>query len=252
MPYIDVAGVHTYYEKHGGDGPPAVLLHGAAMVAETWQAQVPVLSKYFTVYVPERRGVGRTPDSDKAWTYFEMAREMAAFMDVLQIREAAVVGFSDGGNIGLILAYSRPDLLRRLVVCGANQDADGLGELKDELSRMTPDALLASAPAQIHAWLEIHRRVSPDRGADLPRSFAKMQRMWLDYEIPMSNLSSISTPTLVMAGDRDMITVAHTVKMWSAIPGAQLCIAPGADHFWLQERPDVANPIVLDFLLEGR
>ena len=78
---------------------------------------------------------------------------------------------------------------------------------------MTPDALLSSVPAQIHARLETDRRVSPDRGADLLRSFAKMQRMWLDYEIPMSNLSSISTPTLVIAGDRDMITVAHTVKM---------------------------------------
>jgi pimeloyl-ACP methyl ester carboxylesterase len=86
MPYIDVIGTHTYYEKHGGDGPPAVLLHGAAMVAETWKAQVPVLSKHFTVYVPERRGVGRTPDSDGAWTYFEMARDMAAFMDALQIQ----------------------------------------------------------------------------------------------------------------------------------------------------------------------
>jgi pimeloyl-ACP methyl ester carboxylesterase len=59
-------------------------------------------------------------------------------------------------------------------------------------------------------------------------------------------------PLATEAGDRDMITVAHTVKMWAAIPGAQLCIAPDADHFWLQERPDFANPIVLDFLLEGR
>ena len=250
MPYVDANGVRTYYEEHGG-GPPVMLLHGAAMVAEAWQPQVNALSKHFTVYVPERRGVGRTPDNDGPWTYFGMARDMAAFMDALQIGRADLVGWSDGGNIGLILAYSRPDLVQRLVVSGANQDADGLGVLK-YFTHLPAAMLLATALPNVAAWLKIHRRVSPDRGADLHRSFEKMQRMWVDYAIPTSSLASISAPTLVMAGDRDMIPVAHTVKIWSAIPGAQLCIAPGADHFWLQEKPDLANQIVLDFLLAGK
>jgi pimeloyl-ACP methyl ester carboxylesterase len=114
---------------------------------------------------------------------------------------------------------------------------------------MTPADLLATAPPQIQPWIEVHRRVSPDRGADLLRSFAKMQRMWLDYDIPASALASISAPTLVMAGDQDLIPVTHTVEIWSAISGAQLCIAPGASHFWMQEMPALANRIVLDFLL---
>jgi pimeloyl-ACP methyl ester carboxylesterase len=249
MPYVDANGVHTYYEQHGS-GPPAVLLHGAAMVVEAWQPQVSALSKYFTVYVPERRGVGRTPDIAGPWTYVAMARDMAAFMDALQIRQADIVGWSDGGNIGLILAYSRPDLAGKLVVSGANQDADGLGALK-YFTHLPPAMLLAAAPRHVVDWLEIHRRVSPDRGADLHRSFEKMQGMWVDYAIPTSSLSSISAPTLIMAGDHDLVPVAHTVKLWSAIPDAQLCIAPGADHFWLQEKPDLANRIMLDFLLAG-
>ena len=248
MPYVDANEVHTYYEQHG-DGPPVVLLHGAAMVAEGWEPQIKALSKHFTVYVPERRGVGRTADLDGPWTYFDMARDTAAFMDALRIRDAAVVGLSDGGNIGLILAYSRPDLVRRLAVSGANASAAGLGPFKDAVSQMTPEVLLAEAPPQVQPWIEVHRRVSPDRGADLIRSFAKMQRMWLDYEIPASALASIAAPTLVMAGDQDLIPVTHTVEIWSAIPGAQLCVAPGASHFWLQEMPELANRIVLDFLL---
>ncbi|MBI1816218.1 MAG: alpha/beta fold hydrolase [Deltaproteobacteria bacterium] len=249
MPYVDANRIHTYYEHHG-DGPPAVLLHGAAMVAEGWGPQIGAFSKHFTVYVPERRGVGRSADIDRPWTYFEMARDTAAFMDTLKIREAAVIGLSDGGNIGLILAYSRPDLVRKLVVSGANSSADGLGPFKDEVAQMTPEALLATAPPQVQPWIEVHRRVSPDRGADLVRSFAKMRRMWLDYEIPVASLAAIAVPTLVMAGDQDLIPVTHTVEIWSAIPGAQLCIAPGASHFWLQEMSALANGLILDFLLK--
>ncbi|MGH7289262.1 MAG: alpha/beta fold hydrolase [Myxococcota bacterium] len=117
---------------------------------------------------------------------------------------------------------------------------------------MTPERLLASQPAQVVPWLEIQKRVSPDRGADLPRSFEKMRRMWLDYEIPALDLARISARTLVMAGDRDMIPVAHTVEIWSAIPGAELCIVPGADHFWLLEKPALAIRTLLAFLLGHR
>ncbi len=248
MPYVEANGVHTYYEKHG-NGPPAVLLHGAVMVAEGWQPQVGALAKHFTVYVPERRGVGRTPDIDSPWTYFDMALDMAAFMDVLNIRDAVILGFSDGGNIGLILAYSRPDLVSKLVVSGANANASGLGSFGDEVSQMTPSALLEGAPPQVHPWIEVHRRVSPDRGADLIKSIEKMMRMWLDYEISASSLESISVPSMVMAGDHDMIPVAHTVELWSSIPEARLCIVPGVGHFWLQEMPDLANRLVLDFFL---
>src|SRR5216683_4584004 len=128
MPYVEAKGIHTYYERHGA-GRAAVLLHGAAMVAEGWQPQIETLSKHFTVYVPERRGVGRTPDIDGDWSYVKMAEDTAAFMDGLGIADAAVVGLSDGGIIGLIVAYSRPDLISRLIVSGANYNSDGMGSL---------------------------------------------------------------------------------------------------------------------------
>ena len=251
MPYVNANGINTYYELHG-NGPPAVLLHGAAMVAEGWEQQVSALAPYFSVYVPERRGTGRTADVEGAWTYFKMAQDMAAFMDALHVRDAAILGLSDGGNIGLILCYARPDLASKLVVSGANIDAQGLGPFKDEVEQMTTETLLLSAPPQVQPWIDIHRRVSPDRGANLIESFAKMRSMWLNYEIPRSALASITAPTLVMAGDQDLIPVAHTVEIWSAIPRAQLCIVPGAGHFWLQEMPDLANRIVVNFLVGDR
>lgn len=248
--YVPANGVHTYYESYGA-GPPVVLLHGAAMVAEAWRPQIEVFSRRFTVYVPERRGVGRTADVDGEWSYATMAADTAVFLDALKLRDASVVGLSDGGNTGLILAYTRPDLVRQLVISGANLNPEGLGEFKDQLLRMTPEELLANAPPQVAPWLEVQRRVSPDHGQDLLQSFTKMRRMWLDFDIAPSQLARISAPTLVMGGDHDIIPVSHTVEIWAAIPGATLCIAPGASHFWLEEKPHLANEIILDFLLSS-
>lgn len=246
--YVDANGVHSYYEIYG-TGPPLVLLHGAAMLVEAWRPQIDALSGHFTVYVPERRGVGRTEDIPGEWSYSGMAADTAAFMDATKIKEAAVVGLSDGGIIALILAYTRPDLVGQLVVSGANLNPAGLGVFKDELARMTPEELLASVPPQVTPWLELQRRVSPDRGQSLVRSFAKMREMWLNFDIAHSQLARISAPTLVMAGDHDMIPVSHTVEIWTSIPGAQLCIAPDASHFWLEEEPELANRVILGFLL---
>lgn len=246
--YVDANGVHTYYERHGS-GPPLVLLHGAAMVAEAWGPQLEALSARFTVYVPERRGVGRTADIAGEWSYAGMAADAAAFLDAIKVRDASVVGLSDGGIIGLILAYSRRDLVRQLVVSGVNINPGGLGPLKDEFARMTPEEILSSAPPEVAPWLEVHRRVSPDRGGSLLQSFTKMKQMWLDLEIEPAQLARISAPTLVMGGDHDMIPVSHTVEIWASIPGATLCIAPDASHFWLEEKPDLANQIILGFLL---
>lgn len=246
--YVAANGVNTYYER-SGEGPPLVLVHGAAMVAEGWQPQVEALSRHFTVYVPERRGVGRTADVDGDWSYAGMAADTAAFLDALEIQNAAVVGLSDGGNIGLILAYTRPDLVRQLVISGANINPKGLGEFQGAVEQMSPEQLLSGAPPQVLPWLEIQRRVSPDRGRDLLTSFAKMKRMWLDFEIAPSDLARISAPTLVMGGDADIIPVLHTVEIWTGVPGAKLCIAPDAGHFWLAEKSELANKVILAFLL---
>jgi pimeloyl-ACP methyl ester carboxylesterase len=246
--YVDANGVHAYYERYGR-GPPLVLVHGAAMGAEGWRSQTSALQRHFTVYVPERRGARRSADIVGDWSYVGMAADTAAFMDALRIEHASVVGLGDGGIIALILAYSRPGLVNRIVVSGANNNPGGLAAFESELERMTPEEFLAGTPPQIVPWLEMYRRVSPDRGQQILRPFAEMKRRWLDCEIAPSQLARISAPTLVMAGDHDIIPVSHAVEMWTSIPDAKLWIVPDAGYFWLQEKPELANQIILDFLL---
>jgi pimeloyl-ACP methyl ester carboxylesterase len=243
--YVDVNGVHTYYERCGR-GPPLVLLHGAAMGAEGWRSQTSALQRHFTVYVPERR---RSDDVVGEWSYAGMAADTAAFMDAVKIDDAAMVGLGDGGIIALILAYSRPELVSRLVVSGANNNPAGLAAIEDELEHMTPEEFLAGVPSHDVPWLEMRRRVSPDRGQQILGAFAEVKRMRVDCEIAPSQLARISAPTLVMVGDDDMIPVSHAVEMWASVPDAKLCVVPDAGHFWLQEKPELANRIILDFLL---
>ena len=72
-----------------------------------------------------------------------------------------------------------------------------------------------------------------------------------DGGITPAQLARISAPTLIMAGDDDMIPVSHAVETWASIPHAKLCVVPDAGHFWLKEKPELANQIILDFLLKS-
>jgi len=246
--YVDVRALHMFY-RQCGDGPPLVLFHGAAQVVEGWAPQINAFAGAgYSVFVPERRGIGRTADIAGEWTYREMAKDMEAFMDALSIRRAGVVGLSDGGIIALLVATERPDLVARLVVSGANYNPESLGPLRDEFARSSPEEIMSGAPPQVQPWLDIQRHVSPDRGAELLGEFAKMKQMWLNFEITDAELARISAPTLVMAGDQDIIPVPYTVSLWQKIPRAYLCIAPDASHFWVSEKPQLANRILLSFL----
>src|SRR5262245_22140553 len=110
--FVDANGLRTYHERHG-DGPPVLLLHGAGMVAEGWRPLIEALAAEFSLFVPERRGVGRTPDVPGPWSYAGMADDTAAFMAGVGLSRAHVIGLSDGGNVGLILAAEPPEWLGR-------------------------------------------------------------------------------------------------------------------------------------------
>ena len=122
--YVDVDGVHTYYEAQGS-GAPVILLHGGLCTAETWDAQTPVLAERYRVYVPERHGHGRTPDVDGPITYETMADHTIGFMEALGIESAHLVGWSDGALVALLIALRRPGLVDKLVLLDQFVTLDG-------------------------------------------------------------------------------------------------------------------------------
>jgi pimeloyl-ACP methyl ester carboxylesterase len=238
--YVDANGVHTYYEQHGS-GDPLLLLHGGLAAAESFAQQTPVFAERYRVVIPERRGHGRTPDVEGPITYELMADDTIAFMDALGTGPTHLVGWSDGGNVGLILAIKRPDLVRKLVTIGSNFSADGL--TPEARAAFTPGTPTSIVPGMRALW-EV-TAVDPGRFDGV---LEKMQRCWFDYEIPKADLEHIGAPTLVMVGDDDVATFEHTMELWEAVPDAQLAVIPGASHLVPVEKANIVNRLVLDFL----
>jgi pimeloyl-ACP methyl ester carboxylesterase len=244
--YVTIDGIRTYYEVHGDEtNDPLVLLHGGIATAESWAGQVGPLSERYHVFVPERRGHGRTQDVDGPITYDAMAADTAGFLRQVVGGPAHLVGWSDGGNVGLLLALEEPDLVRSLVVIGSNFHHDG-GMFTPEDMNLTPDTeALASFRHQ-------YEGVSPDGPDHWPVVFGKITHMWaVEPTLTVEDLARIKAPTLVMAGDDDMMKLSHTTAMYEAIHGAQLAIVPGTSHALPMEKPAEVSRLILEFLDSG-
>lgn len=240
--YIDVNGLKTYYEVHG-QGEPLLLMHGGFCTVETFFGQTPELARLYQVILPERRGHGRTADVEGPITYELMARDTIAFMEALRLESAHLVGYSDGAIVGMLVAMRRPDLVRKFVSISGNFDCDGLTEEgRASIQSATPETF----PPML---VDLYKRTSPDGPEHWPLVFAKIRHMILNEpKIRPDQLASIKAPTLVMAADRDLMTLEHTVELFRAIPNAQLCIVPGASHLLAIEKPHLVNQAILSFL----
>jgi pimeloyl-ACP methyl ester carboxylesterase len=241
--YVEVRGLRTWYDE-AGDGEPLLLLHGGMCTNETWGPQFGVLAERFHVFATERRGHGHTPDVDGPLHYQDMADDTIAFLDTVVGGAAHIVGWSDGGIIGLLVAIQRPDLVRKLVVIGTNHDTTGLAEGVDEmLAGMDPSG------DDVALFRNAHAACSPDGPDHWPVFFAKFIEMGTsEPQIPIEDLGRISARTLVAVGDDDMVSLEHTIAIFRAIPDAELAVVPGTSHAVGLEKPAVFNAVMLDFL----
>ena len=237
MTYADVGGVKTWYAEHGTGGP-LVLLHGAFTDASEFGATIPALAERFHLYTPERRGHGHTADVPGPISYDLMAADTAAFLDKLSIGRSHLVGHSDGANVALLVALSRPDLVDRLVLISGNFHHDGLTADLD-LGDLAANDYLADAYGQ----------VSPDGRGHFPVIADKIYRMaTTEPTLDESDLARVAARTLVMAGDDDMISAEHTLRLYRGITDCELAVVPGTSHALIIEKPDLCNRIILDFL----
>jgi pimeloyl-ACP methyl ester carboxylesterase len=177
-------------------------------------------------------------------SYDVMAADTIGFLDAVVGGPAHLVGWSDGGIIGLLVAMARPDLVRKLVAISANFDTSGLvPETAEGMMSMTADS------DDLAVFRTAYEAASPDGPGHWPVVFAKFQEMVSTQpNMTVEQLGRISAPTLVVAGDDDMITLEHTTALFRAIPDCELAIVPGTSHALVMEKPQLVNRLVLDFL----
>lgn len=245
--YAQIGVLRMHYETYG-QGSPLLLLHGGSNTIEgSFPKQLRFFSAHRSLIAPEQQGHGRTRDLDTPLSYVVMADNTAQLLDKLGLKNVDVLGWSDGGNVGLILAARRPDLVRRLVVTGAN-------------SLPLLESFGPSAVAEVEAWKPEadsegranYAKQSADSISHYAIFVAKLKDLWLHHptaqELGPDVLARIKAPTLVIDGDHGSALPEHTIALFRSIKGAQLLIVPGTGHNTLGERPEWLNPIILDFL----
>ncbi|MFG3161125.1 alpha/beta fold hydrolase [Streptomyces sp. NPDC048232] len=241
--YADLPGVRTWYESEG-TGDPLVLLHGGFCTNDTWGAQRADLAAAYRLLLPERRAHGHTPDVDGPLTYQDMADDTVAFLETVVDAPAHLVSWSDGAVVALLVALARPDLVRRVVLIGANFRPGGECFVEPGmLDAMTPDS------PDMSFFREMYEAVSPDGADHWPVVAVKMIDMWRTQPtLTESDLGRITAPALVMTGDDDLMTLEHTTALYRALPDARLAVLPGASHLVPLEKPALVNGLVLDHL----
>lgn len=241
--YAEVHGLKMYYEVHG-EGPPVVLLHGGMTgIAFSFAAQIPALSRNHRVIAIEQMGHGHTADiAGRALSYADMAEDTFAFLTQQHIQNVDLLGISDGGQIALRLAFTHPEMVRRVIVSGV-----GFGPVTAEEQQAT---LALSADRLPKVFRSDYERVSPDGSDHWLAIFQKVKTMWSKpgWGISKPELATIHAPVLLFFGDHDFTSIEEAATIFHDIPGAQLCIVPGAGHGALRERAEWLNPVILDFL----
>jgi pimeloyl-ACP methyl ester carboxylesterase len=242
MGYVDVAGLQTWHEVTG-EGEPLVLLHGGFASGSSFFEQTPVLAAAgYRVYVPERRAHGHTRDVDGPITYSLMADDTIAYLETAVAAPAHLIGWSDGAVVGLLVALRRPELVNRMVLIGQYYNSTGKTEnpLTDELLK---------ADSEVTGFLrDMYAAESPDGADHFPVVHAKMVQMFLtEPELDLENLRAVQTPTLVLQGDRDEVTVEHSQAVAEVLPNGRLAVLPGT-HMLPLESPEVVNALLISYL----
>ncbi|MFB4304711.1 alpha/beta fold hydrolase [Actinomadura sp. GTD37] len=228
--------VHMWHDERGA-GDPVVLLHGGLTDSRCFTGNLDGLADTFKLYLPDRRGHGRTPDAPGPITIELMAQDTIAFLDQVVGGPARLVGYSAGGTVALRVAMRRPDLVERLVLVSAVYDLDGL---------IIKPSAEGEMPTEI---VDAYAQVSPDGRDHFPVVIGKIVHAVATEPSPdPADLSKVTARTLVLAGDDDLVTPDHTVTLYQALPTAELAILPNASHLLLMEHAETVRAMVQTFL----
>jgi pimeloyl-ACP methyl ester carboxylesterase len=236
--YVRVNGVRLYYETYGR-GAPVLVLHGGLGSIEGMAYQIRALASSHFVIALDSRGHGRSTDSDEPLSYSLMSDDSLQLMDHLKLHRVDVVGWSDGAIIGLDLAIRHPDRIKRLVAISGNFDVEGLTESSNDTHPR--DAQVPPVPLR-------YRILAPD-SAHWPAIYRKVVAMWhTQPHYTLNDLRQIEAPTVVMAGEFDIIKREHTDQLAKAIAKSEEIIVEGAGHNVPVEKPEIVNSAILQFL----
>ena len=236
--FVELNGAKIYYEEYG-KGEPLLLIHGNSGSIETMGNQIDYFKNKYRVIALDSRGQGKSELKTDSLTFVQMTKDTEALVNHLKLDSISIIGWSDGGIVGLQMGMSGKSKIKKIVAMGAN---------------LRPDS------TAIYSWavkgLQNERRVFSTKIKEKDTSenwnlLKQISGLLADQpNIAAKDLSKIKAKVLIIAGDRDVIRNEHTVEIFENIPKAQLCIMPGETHFAPASSPEVFNALANKFLSE--
>lgn len=233
--YADIRGFKIYYEIYG-KGEPLLIIHGNGGSINNFLYQIPYFAKNYQVIIADSRAQGKSTDLKDSLSYEMMADDLNGLLDNLHLKSCYVIGWSDGGINGLLLAMRHPDKVKKLAVTGAN---------------LWPDT--SAVDPFVYNWAqEQNEKVKEAAPTAKKKADLKLLHL-LTYEphITVAQLKQITCPTLVIGGDHDVILVKHTMLIAQSIPKSYLWIIPNSGHSTPIYKRDQFNQIVADFFSQS-
>lgn len=229
--YVMIRGFRTYYETYG-TGMPMLLIHGNGGSIASFKYQIPYFSKEYHVIAVDSRSQGRSIDDNDSLSFEMMADDLNGLLDTLHLDSCYVLGWSDGGINGLLLAMRHPEKVKKLAVTGAN---------------LWPDST-AIEPAVVSGDMKEYNLLKDKPMTPSGKHDFKLFRLdCLEPHITTDQLNKISCTVLVIGGDHDLIRPAHTMLIAQSIPESYLWIVPNSGHATLIEHKDLFNATVSEF-----
>jgi pimeloyl-ACP methyl ester carboxylesterase len=236
-----------------GSGDPLILLHGGTATANmSWTTAMPRLVADWYVVAPDTRGHGRTANPADELSYQQLADDVAALIDAMELDRPVIAGYSDGAQTALEFGLRHPGRAAALILGGAVSEPTARyvatlhewgfiapGEFDvDRIAAEFGEDFVDLRRAHVHAssdalWLRFLRQIA---------------QLWLRPPVYSNEeLVTITDPTLIITGDRDEVAdLDQAAHLYHAIPNAELAIVPGASHGAAGR--DIYLELVLDFL----
>lgn len=236
--YVKINGAKIYYEEYG-KGEPLLLIHGNGSNINGMGNQIDYFKSKYRVIIADNRGHGKSELKTDSLTYNQIAKDWTSLAKHLKLDSLNIIGWSDGGIIGLIMGIDRQSKIKKIVAMGANLRPDTTA-----VNSWAPNSVKKS---ELKAKEMLAKG---DTSRDWKLSLQLNGLLLYQPNISHADLKKIISSVLIIAGDKDIIKNKHTVEMFENIPNAHLCIMPGETHFTPASNPALFNEIVNKFLSE--
>jgi pimeloyl-ACP methyl ester carboxylesterase len=249
--YSEVNGIKMYYEIYG-EGKPVILIHGGGSTIQTnFEKIIPLLAKNRKVIAIELQAHGRTNDRNSDLSFEQDADDVATLLKNINIDKADFFGFSNGGTTTLQITIRHPEIVNKIILGSALAKRNGVPEW---FWGFMQQAKLENMPAQLK---EGYNKVSSTPNGLQVMHDRDVKRMINFKDIPDEQIKSITVPTLIIIGDKDVITPEHAIELHRQIDNSELAIIPGGHGQYIGEittlnadfkESDLVVPMIEKFL----